>query len=81
MKYVKNITIMNNNTMNNTLINMTKTDENTDGENRTFVIVMSVLLAIIVFYYFCNRNERRDREDVEARAARAQGRLEIRYGS
>ena len=72
---------MNNNTMNNTLINMTKTDEYTDGENRTFVIVMSVLLAIIVFYYFCNRNERRDREDMEARASRAQGRLEIRYGS
>ena len=67
--------------MNNTFINMTKIDDNTDGENRTFVIVMCVFLAIIVFYYFCNRNERRDREDMEARADRAQGRLEIRYGS
>ena len=71
---------MNNNIMNNTIINMTKTDDNTDGENRTFIIVMSVILAIIVFYYFCNQNERRDREDMEARASRAQGRLEIRYG-
>ena len=67
--------------MNNTFINMTKTDDNTDGENRTFVIVMGILLAIIVFYYFCNRNERRDRIDMEERASRAQGRLEIRYGS
>ena len=72
---------MDNNTMNNTFINMTKTDDNTDGENRTFVIVMGILLAIIVFYYFCNRNERRDRIDMEERASRAQGRLEIRYGS
>tara|TARA_B100002051_G_scaffold267107_1_gene295134 strand:+ start:5602 stop:5784 length:183 start_codon:yes stop_codon:yes gene_type:complete len=59
---------------------MTKTDDNTDGENRTFVIVMGILLAIIVFYYFCNRNERRDRIDMEERASRAQARLEIRYG-
>ncbi len=66
--------------MNNTFINMTKTDDNTDGENRTFVIVMGILLAIIVFYYFCNRNERRDRIDMEERASRAQARLEIRYG-
>ncbi|MAU37556.1 MAG: hypothetical protein CMD14_09365 [Flavobacteriales bacterium] len=71
---------MDNNTMNNTFINMTKTDDNTDGENRTFVIVMGILLAIIVFYYFCNRNERRDRIDMEERASRAQARLEIRYG-
>ena len=71
---------MDNNTMNNTFINMTKTDDNTDGENRTFVIVMGIFLAIIVFYYFCNRNEQRDRIDMAERAGRAQARLEIRYG-
>ena len=73
------MTIMNNNTINNTLINMTKTDENTEGENLKFIIVMSIILSIIVIYYFCNINEQRDREDMEARADRANKRLEIRY--
>ena len=72
---------MDNNTMNNTFINMTKTEKDEEEEEKaTFIIVISVILGIVLFYYFCNRNERRDRIDMEERASRAQARLEIRYG-
>lgn len=73
---------MDNNTMNNTFINMTKTEKDEEEEEKaTFIIVISVILGIVLFYYFCNRNERRDRIDMEERASRAQARLEIRYGN
>ena len=73
---------MDNNTMNNTFINMTKTEKDEEEEEKaTFIIVISVILGIVLFYYFCNRNERRDRIDMEERANRAQARLEIRYGN
>ena len=72
---------MDNNTMNNTFINITKTEKDEEEEEKaTFIIVISVILGIVLFYYFCNRNERRDRIDMEERASRAQARLEIRYG-
>ena len=67
--------------MNNTFINMTKTEKDEEEEKATFIIVISVILGIVLFYYFCNRNERRDRIDMEERANRAQARLEIRYGN
>lgn len=67
--------------MNNTFINMTKTEKYEEEEKATFIIVISVILGIVLFYYFCNRNERRDRIDMEERASRAQARLEIRYGN
>ena len=68
--------------MNNTFINMTKTEKDGEEEEKaTFIIVISVILGIVLFYYFCNRNERRDRIDMEERASRAQARLEIRYGN
>ena len=68
--------------MNNTFINMTKTEKDGEEEEKaTFIIVISVILGIVMFYYFCNRNERRDRIDMEERAGRAQARLEIRYGN
>ncbi len=68
--------------MNNTFINMTKTEKDGEEEEKaTFIIVISVILGIVMFYYFCNRNERRDRIDMEERAGRAQARLEIRYAN
>tara|TARA_Y100000589_G_scaffold54922_1_gene45508 strand:- start:1121 stop:1306 length:186 start_codon:yes stop_codon:yes gene_type:complete len=61
---------------------MTKTEKDGEEEEKaTFIIVISVILGIVMFYYFCNRNERRDRIDMEERAGRAQARLEIRYAN
>lgn len=71
---------MENNTMNNTFTNITRFDKDDEEEKATFIIAISVILSIIIFYYLCIRNEQRDRIDMAERAGRAQARLEIRYG-
>tara|TARA_B100000902_G_scaffold396726_1_gene458530 strand:+ start:427 stop:624 length:198 start_codon:yes stop_codon:yes gene_type:complete len=53
-------------------------DENED--DTTIVIVIIVFVTVVCFCYYCNRNKKKDAEDMARRAERAQGRLEIRYG-
>ena len=62
--------------MNNT--NITSDDTNERDEKQYVIII--VVVVIIGICYFCNRNEEKDRQDMQAKADRAQGRLEIRYG-
>ena len=49
-------------------------------DDSAIIIAIGILILIACLCYFCNRNEQRDREEMQARADRAQGRLEIRYG-
>ena len=61
--------------------NTTKDNSYEIEEDTTIIIVICVFVTVVCFCYFCNRNEKKDAEDMARRAERAQGRLEIRYGS
>ena len=77
MNSVNNLTEMN---TSNVITNTTGDSDDDNKEDTTVFIVIGVSVAVILYCYFCNRNEHRDRVDVEERAARAQARIDIRNG-
>lgn len=42
--------------------------------------ILFVVVCVFMGCYICNHNERKDRIDMQNKAERAIGRLEIRYG-
>lgn len=42
--------------------------------------ILFVVVCVFMGCYICNHNERKDRIDIQNKAARASARLEIRYG-
>tara|TARA_Y100001936_G_C15746966_1_gene494006 strand:+ start:330 stop:524 length:195 start_codon:yes stop_codon:yes gene_type:complete len=61
------------------ITNTTNVNENNEDESTT-LLILAGCVVVMVCCYFCNRNEQQDRADMEARAARAQARIDIRNG-
>ena len=78
MNSVNNLVEMN---ISNIITNTTGDSDDDNKEDTTVFIVIGVSVVVLLYCYFCNRNEERDRADMENRAARAQARIDIRNGA